>query len=56
MVPLREWLRPPKALLLLLFLLTFVSVSTLAVFGWRLLEQQRIVDRRSSVDIDPNLA
>jgi signal transduction histidine kinase len=50
MTPLREWLRPPKALLLLLFLLTFVSVSTLAIFGWRLLEQQRMVEAQRSQD------
>jgi signal transduction histidine kinase len=50
MTPLREWLRPPKALLLLLFLLTFASVSTLAIFGWRLLEQQRMVEAQRSQD------
>jgi signal transduction histidine kinase len=50
MTPLRQWLRPPKALLLLLFLLTFASVSTLATFGWRLLEQQRMVEAQRSQD------
>ena len=50
MTPLRQWLRPPKALLLLLFLLTYASVSTLAIFGWRLLEQQRIVEAQRSQD------
>jgi signal transduction histidine kinase len=50
MTPLREWLRPPKALLLLLFLLIFASVSTLAVFGWRLLEQERMVEAQRSQD------
>ena len=50
MTSLRQWLRPPKALLLLLFLLTFASVSTLAIFGWRLLEQQRIVEAQRSQD------
>ncbi len=48
MTPLREWLTPPRTLLVLLFLLTFVSISTLAVFGWRLLEQQRIVEVQRS--------
>ena len=31
MTPLREWLKPPKSLLLILFLLTLVSVCAL---GW----------------------
>ena len=48
MAPLREWLTPPRTLLLLLFLLTLVSVSTLALFGWRLLEQQRMVEAQRS--------
>jgi signal transduction histidine kinase len=48
MTPPRSWLNPPKALLILLFLLTFVSVSTLALFGWRLLEQQRMVETQRS--------
>jgi hypothetical protein len=51
MTSLRQWLRPPKALLLLLFLLTFASVSTLAYLasaswnssGWW--EAQRSQDR-----------
>src|SRR4051794_22409149 len=43
MVPLREWLRPPKSLLLILFLLTLVSVSALGWFGFKLLEQDRMV-------------
>lgn len=50
MVAPREWMRPPRALLLLLFLLTFVSVSALAVFGWRLFAQQRIVEAQQSQD------
>ncbi len=48
MTPLREWLTPPRKLLLLLFLLSLVSVSTMALFGWRLLEQQRIVEAQRS--------
>jgi len=47
-MPPRSWLNPPKALLLLLFLLTLISVSTLALFGWRLLEQQRMVEAQRS--------
>jgi signal transduction histidine kinase len=43
MVPLREWLRPPKSLLLILVLLTLVSVSTVGWFGFKLLEQDRMV-------------
>ena len=43
MVPLREWLKPPKSLLLILVLLTLVSVSTVGWFGFKLLEQDRMV-------------
>jgi len=43
-MPLREWLKPPRTLLLILFLLTLVSVSALAWFGWRLLDQERLVE------------
>ena len=43
MTPLREWLKPPKSLLLILFLLTLVSVSALGWFGFKLLEQDRMV-------------
>ena len=42
MTPLREWLKPPKSLLLSLFLLTFVSVTALAWAGWKVLEQDRM--------------
>jgi len=48
MTSLREWLTPTRTLLLLLFLLTLASVSTLALFGWRLLEQQRMVEAQRS--------
>lgn len=44
MVPLNEWLKPPRSLLLYLFLLTLVSVSALAWFGWKLLTQERMVE------------
>src|ERR1035438_4914091 len=43
MVPLREWLRPPKGLLLILVLLSLVSVSAVGWFGFKLLEQDRMV-------------
>ena len=48
MTPLRPWLNPPRMLLLLLCLLTLISVSTMAFFGWRLLEQQRTVEAQRS--------
>src|SRR6516225_3254860 len=44
MTPLREWLKPPRTLLLFLFLLTLVSVSALSWFGWKFLDQQRMVE------------
>jgi signal transduction histidine kinase len=44
MTPLREWLKPPRTLLLILFLLTLASVSALAWFGWKLLDQERMVE------------
>ncbi len=43
MVPLREWLKPPKSLLLILVLLSLVSVSAVGWFGFKLLEQDRMV-------------
>lgn len=39
---LAQWLKPPRTLLLSLVVLTLVSVSALAYFGWRLLEQERL--------------
>jgi signal transduction histidine kinase len=50
MTPLREWLRPPKSLLLILFLLTLVSVSALAWFGFKLLAQDRAVQAQQRQD------
>jgi len=44
MTPLGEWLKPPRALLLILFLLTLVSVSALCWFGWNLTAQERLVE------------
>ncbi|HYW43898.1 MAG TPA: HAMP domain-containing sensor histidine kinase [Bryobacteraceae bacterium] len=44
MTPPDKWLKPPGTLLVILFLLTLVSVSALAWFGWKLLDQERIVE------------
>ena len=44
MTPLDEWLKPPRSLLLYLLVLTLVSVSALAWFGWRLLTQERLLE------------
>jgi signal transduction histidine kinase len=44
MRPLKEWLKPPRTLLLILFLLTLVSVSAMTWFGWKLLDQERLVE------------
>ena len=44
MTPLREWLKPPRTLLLFLFLLTLASVSALSWFGWKVLDQERMVE------------
>src|SRR5437764_10981980 len=49
-MPLPEWLRPPKLLLLILVLLTLVSVSALAWFGWKFLEQERMVESQREQD------
>ena len=50
MPPLREWLKPPRTLFLILFLLTLVSVSALGWFGWKLLGQQRAVEAQRVQD------
>jgi hypothetical protein len=44
MMPPGEWLRPPRSLLLILVLVTLVSVSALAWFGWKVLYQERMID------------
>ncbi len=41
---LKEWLRPPRNLLVILLLLTTASVSALLWFGWRLIEQEALVE------------
>src|ERR1700748_532264 len=44
MMPPREWLKPPRSLLIVLSLVTLVSVSALGWFGWKLLDQERAVE------------
>jgi signal transduction histidine kinase len=44
MMPPGEWLKPPRSLLLILFLVTLVSVSALGWFGWRVLYQEQVVE------------
>src|SRR5580698_2644702 len=44
MRPPSEWLKPPRSLLLILFLVTLVSVSAIAWFGWRVHYQEQVVD------------
>ncbi|HLJ27359.1 MAG TPA: HAMP domain-containing sensor histidine kinase [Candidatus Angelobacter sp.] len=52
-MPLREWLKPPKSLLIVLFLLTMVAVSSLSWLGWRLLQQERAVaDQRTQEQLE----
>lgn len=48
MTPLTEWRKPPRTLLLLLFLLTLVSISALGWFGFRLMGQERAVEAQRS--------
>jgi hypothetical protein len=48
MTPPREWLKPPRSLITLLFLVTLVSVSALGWFGWKLLDQERAVESQRS--------
>lgn len=42
----RDWLKPPRGLLLILLLPTVVSVCALACLGWRLNSQERIVEEQ----------
>jgi signal transduction histidine kinase len=44
MTPLGEWLKPPRTLLLFLFLLTLASVSALSWFGWKVVDRERMVE------------
>ena len=50
MTPPREWLKPPRSLLTILFLVTLVSVSALGWFGWKLLDQERVVEAQRDRD------
>src|SRR5947209_291312 len=50
MTPLPEWLKPPKLLLSILVLLTLISVSALAWFGWKFVEQERMVAAQREQD------
>ena len=50
-MPLKEWLKPPRSLLVILFLLTLVSVSALAWFGWKLLHQDRLVEAQRNQEL-----
>jgi signal transduction histidine kinase len=43
---LQAWLRPPRSLLVILFLLTLVSISAVAFFGWKLLAQESVVEEQ----------
>jgi len=49
---LREWLKPPRALLRILFLLTLVSVSALCWFGWKLTAQERLVEAQRREELE----
>jgi signal transduction histidine kinase len=42
----RAWLKPPRSLLVILFLLTLVSISAVAWFGYRLLAQDSVVEEQ----------
>jgi signal transduction histidine kinase len=44
MTPPGQWLRPPRTLLLALFVVTLVAVSALVWFGGSLLNQERVVE------------
>lgn len=44
MTPLREWLKPPRYILPALFAFAVVSLCALAWFGWKWINQERIVD------------
>ncbi len=47
---LRVWLKPPRSLLVILFLLTLGSISALGWFGWRLLAQDSVVEEQRTQD------
>lgn len=43
-MPLLDWFKPPRHLLVILLLLTVVSISALAWLGWKVLEQDRVAE------------
>jgi len=47
-MPVREWFRPPRHLLVVLLLVTAASVSALLWFGWQLTEQESAVEAQRS--------
>jgi hypothetical protein len=48
MGPLPEWLRPPRGILLILFLFTVVSICALAWLGWKSIDQERLVEAQQA--------
>jgi signal transduction histidine kinase len=46
----KAWLKPPRSLLLILFLLTLVSVCAVGWSGWKLLDQERLVEAQHARD------
>ncbi len=47
-MPLLDWLRPPRHLLVLFLLVTLVPSSLFIVFGWRSMEQDQTLERQRS--------
>src|SRR6476620_2778901 len=44
MMPPREWLKPPRGILLILLAFTVVSISALGWFGWKWIDKERVVE------------
>ncbi|MFN7933543.1 MAG: HAMP domain-containing sensor histidine kinase [Bryobacteraceae bacterium] len=51
-----QWLKPPRTLLVYLFALTLVSISALGWFGWRLFDQERLVESQRSQERTEQIA
>src|SRR5579862_2055942 len=47
---LREWLKPPRSLFIILSLVTLVSVSALGFFAWKLLDTERDSEAKRAQD------